>query len=112
MCLGVGVLVSRQLASIEINQVRGHDHWLKAGPFQVLARRLVGYRRWSRGGEGRNQNPRGSSGLNLVNERPSEVVDEDLQLPHPCSPTCLPRSEFRICRDDRPRFRHFSTRLL
>ena len=27
----------------------------------------------------------------LVNERPCEVVDEDLQLPHPCFPTCLPR---------------------
>ena len=86
--------------------------WLKAGSFQVGARHLVGYRRWPCGGQGRNQNPRCSSGPNLVNERPSEVVDEDLQLSHPCSPTCSPRSDFRICRDDRPRFRHFSTRLL
>ena len=76
------------------------------------ARRLVGYRRWSCGDHGRNQNPWCSSGPILVNERPSEVVDEDLQLPHPFSPTCLPTSDFRICRDDRPRSRHFSTRLL
>ena len=98
MCLGVDVLIPRQLASIELNQVRGHDPWLKAESFQVGARRLVGYRRWSCGGQGRNQNPWCSSGPNLVNERPSEVVDEDLQLPHPCSPTCSPRSDFQICR--------------
>ena len=112
MCLGVEVLAPRQRALITLNQVRGHDPWLKAGSFQVGACRLVGYRRWSCGGQGRNQNPRCSSGSNLVNERPSEVVDEDLQLPHPCSPTCLPRSDFRIRRNDRPRSRHFSTRLL
>ena len=94
------------------NQVRGHDPWLKAGSFQAGARRLVGHWRWSCGGQGRNQNPRCSSGPNLVNERPSEVVDKDLQLPHPCSLTCSPRSDSRICQDDRPWSRHFSTRLL
>ena len=57
MCLGVDVLVPRQRASIELNQVRGYDPRLKAGSFQVGARRLVGYRRWSCGGQGRNQNP-------------------------------------------------------
>ena len=41
MCLGDDVLVPRQRASIEFNQVRGHDPWLKAGSFQVGARRLV-----------------------------------------------------------------------
>ena len=112
MCLGVDVLVPRQRASIELSQVRGHDPWLKAGLCWVGARRLVGYRRWSCGGQGRNQNLWCSSGPNLVNARPSEVVDEDLQLPHPCSPTCSLRSDFRICRDDRPRSCHFSTRLL
>ena len=69
----------------------------KKGFFQVGARRLVEYRRWSCGGQGRNQNTRCSSGPNLVIERPSEVVDEDLQIPHPCSPTCSVRSDFRIC---------------
>ena len=112
MCLGVDVLVSRQQASIELNRVRGHDPWLKAGSFQAGARRLVGHRGWSRGGQGRNQNPLQSSGSNLVNERPSEGIDKDLQLPHPCSPTCPPRSDFRICQDDRPRSRHFWTQLL
>ena len=54
MCLGVDVLVPRQRASIKLNQVRGHDPWLKAGSFQVGARSLVRYRRWSCGGQGRN----------------------------------------------------------
>ena len=45
MCLGVDVLVPRQRASIELNQVRDLDPWLKTGSFQVGARRLVGYRR-------------------------------------------------------------------
>ena len=112
MCLGVDVLVPRQRASIELNQVRGHDPRFKAGPFQAGARRLVGHRRWSRGCQGRNQNPRCSPRSNLVYERPSEVVDKDLQLPHPFSPTCSPRSDFRICQDDRPRSRHLPTRLL
>ena len=49
------------------NQVRGHDPWLKAVSFQAGARRLVGYRRWSCGGQGWNQNTRCSSGPNLVN---------------------------------------------
>ena len=80
MCLGVDVVVLRQRASIELNQVRGHDPWLKAGSFQVGARCLVGYRRWSCGGQGRNQNPLCSSGPNLVNESPSEVVDEDCNV--------------------------------
>ena len=93
VCLGVDVLVPRQRASIELNQVRGHDPRFKAGPFQAGARRLVGHWRWSRGGQGRNQNPRCSPRSNLVNERPSEVVDKDLQLPHPFSPTCSSRSE-------------------
>ena len=70
MCPGVDVLVPRQRASIGLNQVRGHDPWLKAGSFQVGACRLVGYRRWSCGGHGRNQNPRCSSGPNLVNRTP------------------------------------------
>ena len=38
---GVDVLVPRQLASIELNQVRGHYPWLMAGSFQAGARRLV-----------------------------------------------------------------------
>ena len=60
---------------------------------EPIASLYIESRRWSCGGQGRNQNPRCSSG---PNERPSEVVDEDLQHPHPCSPTCLPRSDFRI----------------
>ena len=107
MCLGVDVMVPRQRALIELNQVRGHDPWLKEGSFQVGARRLVGYWRWSCGGHIRDEIK-----ILGVHLDPSDVVDEDLQLPHPCSPTCSPRSDFRICRNDRPRSRHFSTRLL
>ena len=33
-----------------------------------------------------------------MNVQVIEVVDEDLRLPHSCSPTCSPRSDFRICR--------------
>ena len=98
MCLGVDVLVPRQRVSIELNQVRGHDPWFKAGSFQAGARRLVGHRRWSRGGQGRNQNPRCSSGAKLVNEYSSEGVGQDIQLSHPCSPTRSPRSDSNLPR--------------
>ena len=62
MYLGFDVLVPRQRATIEFKQIRGHDPWLKAGSFQAGVRRLVGHWRWSRGEQGRNQNPRRSSG--------------------------------------------------
>ena len=111
MCLSVDVLVPRQLASIELNQIRSHNSWLKAGSFQVGAYRLVGYRRWSCGGQGRNQNPRCSSGPNLVNERPSEVFDEDLQPFHIRALRHVRRG-LTFESAERPRSRHFSTRLL
>ena len=50
--------------------------------------------------------------INIINGQSSEGINQDMQLPHPRSPTRPPRPDTRICQVDRPRSHNISSRLL